>query len=387
MARVKLSALASTIDGSLNGSALHTAAGSTFLRNKAYPKQANSIARQKRLNQFSTIAGTWSGLAAAEKRAWDDLAKRRTITDKNGALAKPTGYNYFLSINNLLSAFGRDLITSPEANESPGGSCEIKVEEFNILSTPDGFSVDSIILNFEALTYIPNNCIAFISISAPQFTSSKKLWKNMTPLVAVDFSKEVVKNASFQIAIPNPSLPELFPIFPGHIYRFELRLLDVNSKRLIPVSTTSEFSQTQILAPPITTNPRSRPIEVLGAEVSGQNLITYTFGLERDYPLSSLSDFIIEGYTYIPTESLKTLSYKSPVYLGSAFSSYVNVVDIFFGIGIPNMPIMAATLNNLPIDFSTNSPDARLPALIRFKHVPTNTFSQFYHLNRQISYI
>jgi len=387
MARVKLSALVSSLNGPLNGSAIHTSKGSTFIRNKAYPKKSNSQARLSHLNSFSSIKSSWNALSATDRSGWEKIAQTFPIFDKNGDPQILTGYAYFLRVNLKLLAFGNEPVQSPTFELPVGVSSTLEVSELNVLQNSNGYSIDSIIFNFEATSFIPSNSIFFISIGSPQLGNNGRNWKNVHPLVSFPVQKEMVSGTSFSIAVPNPELPISISQFPNQIYRFELAFLDLGSMKFTTISTTEAYSISQDQLPHVFTDSVVSTADAAFVRSENNILTRYTFGILWDLPNQDLSNFQFQAWIGFPVPVDLGLFYKSKIYFGFALSEILLVSVPVFGLEEPDISNMASDLANIPINYDGPLGSQRLPLMVRMVNTSNSLYTVPYYLNRRLQRI
>ena len=386
MARIKLSALVSSLNGPLNGSAIHTSKGSTFLRNKAYPKKSNSKSRLAHLHSFSSLKGAWNGLSLLNKLGWAEIASKFPIFDKNGDPQILTGYAYFLRVNLKLLAFGNQPVQSPTSGLPIGVSSTLEVSELNVLQNSNGYSIDSIIFNFEATSFIPSNSIFFISIGSPQKGNNGRNWQKMHPLVSFSVQKNMVAGTSFQIAVPNPKLPISISQFPNQIYRFELAFLDLGSMKFTTISTTEAYSISQDQLPRIFTNSTVSTTDNSFQAVTSNIWTTLTFGNIWVSPYQDLSDFQMEIWVGFPVPASLGLFYSSNFYFGSSISTILKINDDGFGIQPPDRADIPISLSQIPINYNSYLGSLRLPVMARMKNTSSLLYTPPYFLSRDLRF-
>jgi len=381
MARIKLSALVSSLNGPLNGSAIHTSKGSTFVRNKAYPKKSNSQARLSHLNSFSSIKSSWNALSSSDRSGWEKIAQTFPIFDKNGDPQILTGYAYFLRVNLKLLAFGNQPVQSPTSGLPIGVSSTLEVSELNVLQNSNGYSIDSIIFNFEATSFIPSNSIFFISIGSPQKGNNGRNWQKMHPLVSFPVQKEMVSGTSFSIAVPKPVLPISISQFPNQIYRFELAFLDLGSMKFTTISTTEAYSKSQVLAP-INMSTLSfwvNPFSTTFTE--NANITGFGWYFEWTDPTNPFPGYELECAAGFLVDINTNPQILKPPFFGLVLTTMVTVNINKTGIGGGFREAVASQMQDYPIDFTGSSSNFRHAKAVRLFNVALKTYSQFFTFN------
>lgn len=155
--KIKLSALVSGVNGSLNGSTATSDRSGFVLRNKPTFANRRNTRQQLTSNRLSTITRLWGTLSEDVRRSYNDGAKDLSTNSSLAGFAKLSGFNLFtkLSFNRLM--VGQELYTG----------LFIPPPAFPVMSTDSLVSmretVDTVNLNF--LNHLPTGFIYFIEIA------------------------------------------------------------------------------------------------------------------------------------------------------------------------------------------------------------------------------
>lgn len=101
MARVKLTGLVSSINGSSGGTTYQNSIGGTIMRSKPIPLKRTTNKRQVHRSNIDSILQAWSGLTIQQILLWEQFAVYRNIKQKNNSARTISGQQIFIRENSL----------------------------------------------------------------------------------------------------------------------------------------------------------------------------------------------------------------------------------------------------------------------------------------------
>lgn len=128
MAKIKYSALVSSMSGKLNGSVLTKNKSGYAIRNKTTPiNRRTSYQTQLRAN-FAANAKLWATLTESQINAWNAAAVQVSRTNIFGDKIQNSGFNLFMECNRNLFTAGQTGITDVPADFSVEGGSLVSVD-------------------------------------------------------------------------------------------------------------------------------------------------------------------------------------------------------------------------------------------------------------------
>ncbi len=92
-----------------------------YVRSRATPVNVDSTAQATQRSILSVNAAAWRGLTSTQRAGWNDMALSVVRTDALGQSYTPTGFQAYVSVNNVLAVMGSALISDAPAVSTPAG--------------------------------------------------------------------------------------------------------------------------------------------------------------------------------------------------------------------------------------------------------------------------
>jgi hypothetical protein len=111
-----------------------------YVRTRATPVNPNTVAQATTRTRQSVNAAAWRALTDSQRAGWADLGLQMTRTDSLGQSYTLTGFQAYVSVNNVLAAAGSSLVSTAPALAVPTGLASMTVtltsSSFSVAYTP-----------------------------------------------------------------------------------------------------------------------------------------------------------------------------------------------------------------------------------------------------------
>lgn len=114
MALLKLSALASDIQGKIGGSVFQKTTAGLIVKNIAYPVNKRSPGQLKVRNNVNILQQKWICFSQSQRNVWNVFSKYQKVKQKNISGLNINGQQMFLKYNQLLLLYNLPIIVHPE---------------------------------------------------------------------------------------------------------------------------------------------------------------------------------------------------------------------------------------------------------------------------------
>lgn len=377
MARLKFSALVSSMEGSLNGSSIQTGKNGSFLRNKAYPKQSNSKARINSVNQFSSLVSEWSALTAAQKNAWNDFTRKYAEKTKNGDKYNPGGYAHFLAVNRLRASAELPPLELPGTYTGKPYSLNFSVSEFNLRINETENIIQSLILDVNLFGNTSNNSSYVVSISQPLGKTSSQNFGTMYPIGYFRIPAGYQNQGTFSVLLPEIAPNKLIVLQPNRQYQFEITA--VNDESAIYTMNAKSTEQSTALSNEVTAFVNANwwvdaPNEVF---ISNDEITIFGYRYGRPGNSTTLADFSLQAYACGLTDLTSQPGKFSKFFFGLVEFPAVNFTSVIPGWSLASRELAAPLFNQLPLNIYSSPTPNGMTAAYRIKNDVTNQKSNF----------
>lgn len=351
MARLKLSALVSSMEGSLNGSSIHTGKGGVFLRNKSYPKQSNSKARINSVNQFSSLVQAWSSLTATQKNAWNDFTRKYAEKTKNGDTYNPGGYAHFLAVNRLRASAELPTLTDPGTYTGEPYSLNFSVSEFFIRINPTENIIQSLVLDVNLSGNTTNACSFVLSISQPLGKTSSRNFGTMYPIGFFRIPAGYQNQGTFSVLLPEINPNPLILLQSGRQYAIEITPMTENSAIYTTTLKATATTETSGGILPQALNQSLQTFTSIRPRFESLVFTQFTGYINRSPQTVTVAGLNIE--TWVQNLSPEGISddYNASYYYGNVTFPATAITQATPRWLPANAPIAAGLISNLPVNF------------------------------------
>lgn len=181
MAKIRPGGLVGQISGSIGGDTFSRNRGGSYVRTRAIPTKSTTTYAMQAKNRLAFASARWQSLTASERRAWENFATNRTITDRMGEQIALSGQQTYVSLNARLERSGDTLIDEPPARPSPDGfldldiAADIGAGDFQLTFSPEPDEnqrvwVWAAVVHSAGIEYV-QNLLKLVTISEAQATS------------------------------------------------------------------------------------------------------------------------------------------------------------------------------------------------------------------------
>ena len=113
--KIKFSGLVSQASGKLNGSTVFQTKGGHMMKNRKRPVNPKSNAQSAIRQNLTVFARTWKTLTEVQRQAWQGAAHGINKHNKVGNSYHPSGFNFYVSQNQISNEFGTAVVSVPQA--------------------------------------------------------------------------------------------------------------------------------------------------------------------------------------------------------------------------------------------------------------------------------
>ncbi len=165
------------LSGSIGGTVYSRNKGGAYIRNRAIPVDPNSNEQQNARSILAAQSAAWSGLATAERAAWENWAVQNKVTNALGNQIQLSGHQAYVKLNSRLAHDGVAAMADPPIENAPDGLltlsliADIGSVAFGVTytATPTGANeklwIQAAVVNSAGISYV-RNLFRFVGTSS-----------------------------------------------------------------------------------------------------------------------------------------------------------------------------------------------------------------------------
>ena len=145
MARVKLSAIITEMNGKIGGSVFQRTQSGTILKNKSNLSFTNSMAQNVSNNIMYRCQYQWQQLTACQRQLWNSFATYTKKNQKHSSNLIINGHQLFIQCNSYRFQYGYDTLTDPQIINSDIDllTCEIGITPSHLVLSTDRYLISN----------------------------------------------------------------------------------------------------------------------------------------------------------------------------------------------------------------------------------------------------